>query len=70
MKELLGHSTIVVTMRYAHTNVEAKERAVLALRTSDKPVTVLRRNHVEPGSDSALKRMKSGRIGMEEWVSG
>jgi len=41
VKELLGHSTIVVTMRYAHTNVEAKERAVLALGTSAKPVTVL-----------------------------
>jgi integrase len=41
VKELLGHSTIVVTMRYAHTNVEAKERAVLALGTSAKPVTVI-----------------------------
>jgi integrase len=41
VKELLGHSTIVVTMRYAHTNVEAKERAVLTLGTSAKPVTVL-----------------------------
>jgi CobQ/CobB/MinD/ParA family nucleotide binding protein len=41
VKELLGHSTIVVTMRYAHTNVEAKERAVLALGTRAKPVTVL-----------------------------
>ena len=27
VKELLGHSTVVVTMRYAHTNDEAKAEA-------------------------------------------
>lgn len=41
VKELLGHSTLLVTMRYAHTNIEAKERAVKNLSTSAKPVTVL-----------------------------
>jgi integrase len=41
VKELLGHSTILVTMRYAHTNLDAKRRAVLALGTSAKLVTVL-----------------------------
>lgn len=40
VKELLGHSTVVVTMRYAHTNDEAKSRAVKALKASDRIVTV------------------------------
>jgi site-specific recombinase XerD len=41
VKELLGHSTVVVTMRYAHTNDEAKTRAVQAVGSSAKVVTVL-----------------------------
>jgi len=40
VKELLGHSTIVVTMRYAHTNDEAKVKAVKGIG-SVKPVTVI-----------------------------
>jgi integrase len=40
VKELLGHSTVVVTMRYAHSNEEAKRRAISRLATSDKVVTV------------------------------
>jgi integrase len=45
IKELLGHSSISVTMRYAHTNREAKVRAVNLLgRGSDKMVT-------PPGTD-------------------
>ncbi len=43
VKELLGHSTIVVTMRYAHSNDEAKRRAIAKLPTSDKVVTIVPR---------------------------
>jgi integrase len=43
VKELLGHSSIVVTMRYAHSNDETKARAVEKLKSSDKTVTVLPR---------------------------
>lgn len=39
MKELLGHSTVVVTMRYAHTNEEAKTKAVNAISRAN--VTVM-----------------------------
>ena len=31
VKELLGHSSVAVTMRYAHTNRDAKARAVALL---------------------------------------
>ncbi|MEP7352071.1 MAG: site-specific integrase [Acidobacteriota bacterium] len=44
VKELLGHSNIVTTMRYAHSNDETKRRAVGRLSTSDKVVTIVPRN--------------------------
>jgi integrase len=41
VKELLGHSSISVTMRYAHTNIESKRAAVEKLdRCGDNLVTV------------------------------
>jgi integrase len=43
VKELLGHSTINTTMRYAHSNHETKARAVAKLPTCDKSVTVVPR---------------------------
>jgi integrase len=43
VKELLGHGNISVTMRYAHSNDEAKRRAVQRLGTSDKVVTIVPR---------------------------
>ena len=43
VKELLGHANITVTMRYAHSNDEAKRRAVERLGSGDKVVTVVPR---------------------------
>ena len=28
VKELLGHSTVIITMRYTHTNLDSKVRSV------------------------------------------
>jgi len=43
VKELLGHSTINTTMRYAHSNHETKARAVAQLPKRDKIVTFVPR---------------------------
>jgi site-specific recombinase XerD len=49
VKELLGHSSIAVTMRYAHTNAESKSRAVRVLAgDSDKVVTIGARRRTRP----------------------
>jgi integrase len=46
VKELLGHSSISVTMRYAHTNIESKRAAVEKLSAfGDNLVTVQPRKH-------------------------
>jgi site-specific recombinase XerD len=41
VKELLEHSTVFVTVRYAHTNDEAKARAVQVVGSSAEVVSVL-----------------------------
>ena len=41
VQQLLGHSTIAVTMRYTHTNLDAKRAAVAKLESRrDNLVTV------------------------------
>jgi site-specific recombinase XerD len=41
VKELLGHSTVLVTMRYLHPNLDAKVQAVAKLAADcDNSVTV------------------------------
>jgi integrase len=48
VKELLGHSTVTVTMRYAHTNLASKREAVRSLApTCDNLVTMPRRERRE-----------------------
>ena len=41
VKELLGHSTINLTMRYAHSNERSQREGVATLCCSDKTVTVI-----------------------------
>jgi integrase len=43
VKELLGHSNVSTTMRYAHSNDDAKRRAVQRLGSSDKMVAIVPR---------------------------
>jgi len=43
VKDLLGHANITTTLRYAHSNDEAKRNAVARLSTSAKVVTVVPR---------------------------
>ncbi len=43
VKDLLGHANISTTLRYAHSNDDAKRRAVQRLKSSDKTVTVVPR---------------------------
>jgi integrase len=43
VQELLGHSSVTVTMRYAHSNRDTKARAVAQLKHSDKIVTIVPR---------------------------
>jgi integrase len=59
VKELLGHSSISVTMRYAHTNIESKRAAVEKLdRFGDNLVTVRPKLH-NSRAVLSLKRVAS-----------
>ena len=59
VKELLGHSSISVTMRYAHTNIEGKRVAVEKLDGfGDNLVTVQPKLH-NSRAVLSLKRVAS-----------
>ncbi|MGI0083837.1 MAG: tyrosine-type recombinase/integrase [Nitrososphaerales archaeon] len=60
VKELLGHSSVTVTMRYTHTNIDAKRAAVEKLlhNECDKSVTVCSNLH-QPKSALSQNRVIS-----------
>jgi hypothetical protein len=49
VKELLGHSTITVTMCYAHANEETKARAVKCATSSDSSSNAMKSGKIEDG---------------------
>ena len=65
VRDLLGHSSIIITQRYTHSNDERKKRAVESLRKtgkSDTPVTHESKN--ERGKAGAPGRIRTGDLGI------
>jgi integrase len=65
VKELAGHSSINTTMRYAHTNEEAKRRGVEKAGTCDRPVAVIpakRRTKSVPVTNMGQNGMQPGLV--------
>lgn len=58
IKELLGHADIRTTMRYAHTNMDAKKAAILAL-TGHKLVTEAEFGGLAPHGNSGIDTMST-----------
>jgi len=57
VQQLLGHSTITVTMRYTHTNLDSKRAAVAKLENhSDNLVTVRPEEHPIKAKVSQMRR--------------
>ena len=57
VQQLLGHSTIIVTMRYTHTNLDSKRTAVARLENfSDSLVTVRPGREQENAKVSQMRR--------------
>jgi len=73
VKELLGHSTVTVTMRYTHSNLDSK---AVAVRKLEGAATILL--HVAPKCSSsnrpcsklAANSQNTLELETEEWVSG
>jgi integrase len=62
IKDLMGHAEIKTTLRYAHSNAQAKARAVAQLNGhSDKTVTITPRRS-QPRTACARNSKKSGRM--------
>ena len=74
VKELLGHSSISVTMRYAHTNFDSKRSAVEKLDGfGDNLVTVrtkMQQSRVGTVTKSGCKLQCFKNLISEGWVSG
>lgn len=59
VKELLGHSSISVTMRYAHTNIESKRAAVEKLDSFGDNLVTVRTNMHQSRAILSLKQAAS-----------
>jgi integrase len=59
VKELLGHSSISVTMRYAHTNIESKRAAVEKLDGFGDNLVTVQSNVHQPRAVLSLNRTTS-----------
>ena len=73
VQQLLGHSTVTVTMRYTHTNLDSKRAAVAKLVSfGDNLVTVAPKcsNRNARLSQIASKPQNTLELQTEEWVSG
>jgi integrase len=73
VQQLLGHSTVLVTMRYTHTNLDSKKAAVAKLEGfGDNLVTVRQNAAIDP--KTVTKHSAKGccklYLETEEWVSG
>ncbi|HZV47251.1 MAG TPA: site-specific integrase, partial [Thermodesulfovibrionales bacterium] len=54
VKELLGHKTITMTMRYAHHNPESLRHGVEVLDRSDYVLTTVNGNNESMGNEKCL----------------
>ena len=74
VQQLLGHSTVLVTMRYTHTNLDSKKAAVAKLESfGDNLVTVVHQNAAIDPKIVTKRPAKSCcklYLETEEWVSG
>lgn len=73
VQQLLGHSTVTVTMRYTHTNLDSKRAAVAKLvNFGDNLVTVAPKcsNRNARLSQIASNPQNTLELQTEEWVSG
>jgi hypothetical protein len=74
VKELLGHSTVPVTMHYLHPNFEAKVQAVAKLAAiCDNPATVrtkLQQSTLKLSPNAPVKSRCQLYVETEERVSG
>jgi hypothetical protein len=70
VKELLGHSTIVTTMRYTHTNLDSKRSAVAKLEGFGDTLHQNAATGVEIVTKIPAKSSCKLYLKTEEWVSG
>ena len=69
-KELLGHSIVLVTMRYTHSNLPSRVAAVEKLGGTAAVSTKMQRQGSGESSKMAANSQNTLELKTEEWVSG